>query len=211
MTVDQLSIYNGALLMLGERKLADLTEDVEARYVLDNIWDNNGIRRCLEKAFWHHALRTVKISHDPDITTPFGHKYAFTIPDDYIRLWSLCTDEFFTNPVALYQTEGQHFFSDYQDMFMRYVSDGDQYGLNFAMWPDTFTEYVEGYFAVKAIKRLTDAKVDADDLKEDVRKLLVRAKSNDAMKDPTGLTVPSGWSIARSRLDYGRRRQHPYR
>lgn len=211
MTVDRESIYNGALLMLGERKLADLTEEIEARFVLDDIWDNGGIDRCLEKAFWHHAMRSVKVANDPDFTTPFGHKYTFDIPLDLIRLWSLCTDEFFTNPVALYQTEGSFWFSDYTEMYVRYVSNGNDYGMNFSMWPESFTEYVEGYFATKAIKRLTDAKVDADDLKEDVRKLLTRAKSNDAMKEPTGLTVPSGWSIARSRLDYGRRRQHPYR
>ena len=208
---DQLSIYNGALRMIGERRLADLSEDVESRYVLDDIWDDNGIKRCLEKGFWLHAMRAVELDYDPDFTTPFGHKYTFEFPSDFVKLYSLCTDEFFTHSVALYQTEGNFIFCDYTKLYMRYVSDDASYGMDMSLWPETFTEYVEGYFALRAIKVLTDAQTDEQELKDDVKKLLTKAKSESALREPTGLVEPSGWAIARSRLDYGRRRQHPYR
>ena len=38
MALDQLAIYNGALQLIGSRRLASLDEDRETRYELDEIW-----------------------------------------------------------------------------------------------------------------------------------------------------------------------------
>ena len=208
---DRLSIYNGALLMTGSRRLASLTENVESRRVLDDIWDNNGLQRCLEKGLWNHAMRTVQADYSSSVTPPFGFRRAFDKPTDIVRLASLCEDEFFTQPLYRYQDEGEYWFADLDTIYIRYVSNDASYGLDMSMWPVSFTEYVEGYFALKSIKRLTDAKTDADDLKEDVRKLLVLAKANDAQKDPVGFAPPTGWQRARSYGSSGRYRNHPYR
>ncbi len=208
---DRLSIYNGALRLLGERRLDDLNEDVEARYLLDDVWDDNGVKHCLEQGFWKHAMRTVKLDYDPDYTTPFGHKYTFEFPSDFVKLYGLCTDEFFTNPVQLYQTEGNFIFADYTELYMRYVSNGNQYGMDFALWPESFTKYVQSYFAWAISKTLTDATVDEETIERKMEKFKVKAKSESAMKEPTGQTVPSGWNLARGRSNYGRRGQHPYR
>jgi len=211
MTTDRLSIYNGALLMLGSRRLASLSDDVESRYVLDQIWENNFLQRVLQHGFWKHAMRTVKISYDPDFTASFGYHYSFDIPDDLVRLYSLCTDEYFYCPVDQYQDDGSRWYSDYTDLYVRYVSNGDDYGLDFSKWPESFTEYVEGYLALKSVKRITDSQTDQEQLVKDVRDLKVKAKSEDALREPVGLTVPSGWAVARGGYESGRRRQHPYR
>lgn len=206
---DRLSIYNGALLMCGSRKIANLSVDEESRYVLDDIWDNNGVQRCLEKGFWNHAMRTRTISYSPSITTSFGYQYAFDKPEDLVKLNSLCQDEYFTAPLRRYQDEGNYWFCDLQDVYVRYVSNDAAYGLDYSKWPESFTEYVEGYFALKAIKRLTDASADKEDLEADVKKLLSHAKANDAMKEDGTYTVPTGWQSAR--LNNYSRRNHPYR
>jgi hypothetical protein len=209
---DQLDIYNGALLMLGSRKLASLSEEVESRRVLDQIWDNNGVKRTLQHGWWKHAMRTVQITYDPDFTASFGFTYSFDIPTDLVRLYSLCSDEFYTTPLNVYQDDGSRWYCDLQEIYVRYVSDGDDYGMDCSKWPESFREYVEGYFALKAVKRITDAKVDADDLKEEVRKLKVRAKSEDALREATGWTVPTGWQVARQRYgNNSRYKNHPYR
>ena len=49
MATSRLSIYNGALVYhLGETKLETLSDDVPARYALDQVWDGepSGIVRC---------------------------------------------------------------------------------------------------------------------------------------------------------------------
>lgn len=208
----QLALYNGALLMLGSRKLSSLTEEVESRRVLDQIWDNQGVKRTLQHGWWKHAMRTIQLTYDPDFTAAFGYTYSFDIPTDLVRLYSLCTDEFFTTPVQQYQDDGSRWYCDLQSLFIRYVSDDDDYGMDHTKWPESFREYVEGYLALKSIKRITDAKVDADDLKADVHMLKIKAKSEDALREPTGWTVPSGWSVARSQYGTNSRfRNHPYR
>lgn len=207
----RLQLYNGALLMIGSRRLASLSENVESRLVLDQVWDNNALKRVLQHGFWKHAMRTVKISYDPDYTPAFGFTRVFDFPEDFVKLYSICSDEFFTNPILMYQDDGSKWYTDLDEIYVRYVSDGDDYGLDVSKWPESFTEYLEGYIALKSVKRITDAKVDADDLKADVQRLKIRAKNEDALREPVQFTVPSGWSVARSRHSFGRSKQHPYR
>lgn len=205
---DKLSIYNGALLMTGSRRLASLTENVESRRVLDDIWDNGGVRRCLEKGFWNHAMRTVRADYSPSVEPPFGYQYAFDKPTDYVKTYSICTDEYFKNPLLNYHDELNYWFSDYETLYIRYVSSDEDYGMDMSQWPGSFTEYVEGYFALKAIKRLTDAAADKNDLKEDVRKLLIHAKASDALKDPIQFAPETSWQRSRHGV---MRRRPPYR
>ncbi len=44
MAVDQLSLYNRALLIMGQRFLSDLSEEREPRRLLDQVW-NDGAGR----------------------------------------------------------------------------------------------------------------------------------------------------------------------
>ena len=46
---DKLSLFNGALLICGERFLSSLTENREPRHLLDNVWSNGGVKACLEQ------------------------------------------------------------------------------------------------------------------------------------------------------------------
>ena len=80
----KLSIYNGALTIIGERKLASLTENREPRYKLDEIWDNDMIDRCLQMGQWKFAKRTVELTASPSVTPSFGFQYAFEQPADHV-------------------------------------------------------------------------------------------------------------------------------
>ena len=98
MAVSQLSLYNGALTILGERKLSSLTENRETQYKLTDIWDNDAVNRCLQMGQWNFAMRAVQLDASPSVTPSFGYQYAFDKPTDYIRLSGLCTDEYYKNP-----------------------------------------------------------------------------------------------------------------
>ena len=84
MATTKLLIYNDALMICGERKLASLTEDREPRHLLDHVWDNNGVDACLEQAQWHFAMKTVRLDYDPSVTPEFGYNRAFEKPSDWI-------------------------------------------------------------------------------------------------------------------------------
>ena len=57
----KLILYNDALLLAGERSLANLSEDTEPRRLLDQVWNNGGVNLCLEEAQWEFAMRTVRV------------------------------------------------------------------------------------------------------------------------------------------------------
>jgi len=79
----RLKLYNEALRICGETSLASLTEDREPRHLLDEVWDNGGVKACLEAGQWRFALRTIQLDYDADITPEFGLQRAFQKPTDW--------------------------------------------------------------------------------------------------------------------------------
>lgn len=200
----KLSIYNGTLLLCGSARLANITEDRPARYLLDELWDSDTINGCLESAFWNHAMRTVQIEYSQSVTPPFGPRRAFDKPTDLRKLYSLCSDEYFSAPLHQYQDEGNYWFAELDTIYVRYVSSDTSYGMDLSLWPVSFTRFVEASFAARAIKRLTDGKEDEDTVYAKLKKFRTDALSNDAMKDPVAFPPPTGWQKARQGRRAGR-------
>lgn len=196
-TPTRLSIYNGALSICGTASLASLSEDREARYLLDEAWDSDTIDGCLESGFWNHALRTVQIEYSTSIEPPFGYRRAFDKPSDLKKLQSMCMDEYFKSPILQFQDEGNYWFADIDTIYVRYVSNDSSYGLDLSMWPVSFTRFVEASFAERIIKRLTDGTEDEKVVMAKLKKYRTDALANDAMKDPASFPPPTGWQMAR--------------
>lgn len=198
MTTSRLSLYNEALRHIGERELASLSENREPRRVLDNVWDDDLIDTCLEQGFWNFATRAVRITYSPSVEPPFGYRYAFDIPADHIRTVGVCSDEYFNVPLLQYTTEGEYWFSDLQEIYVRYVSNDAAYGNDFSLWPKSFTRWVAVHVAALICERLTQNASKADTLTKKAAKLLVAAKSKDAMAEATQFMPPGTWTTARS-------------
>lgn len=196
-TPTRLSLYNGALSICGGTSLALLTEDREARYILDEAWDSDIIDGCLESGFWNHAMRTVQVEYNASVEPPFGYRRAFDKPSDLKKLASLCTDEYFRDPLYQYQDEGSYWFCDLDTIYVRYVSNDTSYGMDLSLWPVSFTRFVEASFAARIIKRLTDGAEDEKDVLAKLRKYRTEALASDAMKDPVSFPPPTGWQMAR--------------
>ena len=196
----QLDLYNGALLHCGERFLASLSEEREPRRLLDRVWASNGIRTCLEMGQWNFAMRTIQIDYDPSIEPSFGYSRAFQKPDDWVLTSSLCEDEFFRSPLTRYTDEAGFWYSDLSTIYVRFVSNGDTYGMNLAMWPDSFREFVEAHFASKIILKLSNSEEELNRIEKLRMKFLNTAKSRAAMAEPTSFMAQGSWSRARNRF-----------
>ncbi len=196
----KLTLFNGALLLCKERFLVSLTEEREPRRLLDYVWDNNGIKACLEEAQWHHAMRSVQIDYDPSIEPGFGYPKAFQKPDDWVVTSAVCTDEFFRNPLLNYFDEAGYWYSDLDSIYVRYVSDDEDYGADMNAWPESFKEFVEAHFASKIVGKLQGA--DSERIREVMgirEKRLATAKNKCAMVGPTQFPAPGRWVTARLR------------
>lgn len=196
----KLDIFNGALLICGERFLASLTEAQETRRLLDHVWDvEDGVRNCLERGQWHFAMRAIQIDYDSGIEPGFGYQRAFVKPDDWVLTSAVCTDEYFRNPQTRYVDEVGYWYSDVDTLYVRYVSDGNTYGRDVSHWPAQFREFVEAHFASKIIHKIKDSEEERTRIFKLRADALRNAKSNAIMAGPTQFMPPGAWVRARSR------------
>jgi len=155
LATDRLKIYNGALLKCKLRPIANLTVNEEARRDLDYVWNNGGVEYCLEQGQWLFARRTSKFTPDTAITNEFGYQHSFAKPTDFVNTAAISLDEYFNTPFNQFADEHDFWYADAEPIYVKYTSKDANYGLNFARWPQTFTEYVEAYFASKVVGKLT--------------------------------------------------------
>lgn len=197
MSASRLSIYNDALLLCGERALNTLTENREPRYLLDQVWNNNGVDACLEEGQWFFAMRTVQLDYDPNIQPPFGFARAFDKPTDWILTSAVCSDEFFREPLLRYSDEAAYWYSDLDTIYIKYVSNDIGFGGNLGEWPRSFTEFVAAHFAFKIVTKISN---DDDRLTRIIKirkQMLLEAKSKGLMAEPTKFPAQGTWSRAR--------------
>ncbi len=201
----KLSIYNGALSILGERKLASETENREPRYKLDDVWDNDFIDRVLHMGQWNFAKRTVELQASPSTTPSFGYQYAFDKPADFLRTIAVCHDEYMNIPITRYSDEASWIFTDSEQIYLAYVSNDDQWGSDLTLWPPNFTEMVEHYLAHKVGPRITGLDINDKQLLRDYKMWLMEAKATDAMESPAAFPPKGAWARSRQGFRGGKR------
>lgn len=201
MATDRLKIYNGALLICAEGRLATLTENREARYLLDDVWNDGGVRYCLEQAQWHFAMRSARFDYNPAVVPDWGFQRAFDKPTDWVGTSGVFQDEFTRTPLTAYADEVAYWFCDQDEIFVRYVSDHANFGSDFAKWPATFTEYVKAHFASKIIRKMPGGADKVEDIchpqKGVTARALAVAKNKSAMAGPATFPTRGTWSAAR--------------
>ncbi len=200
----QLSIYNDALLLVGERFLASLTEQREPRRLLDQVWASGGVKACLEEGQWFFAMRTVQIDYDPSIQPTYGYNRAFQKPADWVETCSVCSDEFFRVPLLQYVDEAGYWYSTLDTIYVRYVSVDSNYGMNLGAWPDSFREFVAAHFASRIILKLTNSSEGEMNMLKLRERLLKEAKGKCAMAQPTQFSAQGNWSKSRMRWNSNR-------
>lgn len=206
MGTTRLQLYNDALILCGERSLANLTEERKPRYLLDQVWDGDGISACLEAGQWQFAMRTQQIYHDPELAPPFGYQYGFNKPDDWVLTSGLCSDEYFTTALKKYRDEVTYWVADIDPIYVMFVSDDDTYGADLSRWPRSFCDYAAAYFASKVIHDLTGDNnkitrllgVPGDVKGGELARRLTVAKSRAAMTQSTQMPLRSSWVRSRS-------------
>jgi len=195
----RLAIYNQALRICDERRLASLNEDRKPRYLLDQVWTaENGVVSCLEEGQWNFAMRAVQIDYDPSVTTQFGLAYGFSKPDDWVRTSAFCSDERFEVPHRLWKEEAGYWYADITPIYVRYVSSDANYGQDLSKWPSTFAQYVATYFASQIIASLTADKERIAIIEKKLIKAKRDALNKDALNDPTGIPFRGSWARSRA-------------
>jgi|1_EtaG_2_1085319.scaffolds.fasta_scaffold42469_1 hypothetical protein len=210
-TTSKSTLYDGALFLLEQPSLASVTEDKEARHVLDHFYEDKDAKTdCLEMGNWNFATRTLKLDYNSDIDPDFGLKRAFTKPTDWIRTTEISSDEFFSHPMTdhQYKDEQGYWFADIDEIYVRFVSNGSSYGFDFSLWPKSFEAMVEHYLAWKISPRVNPKKLK--DIEKAFKAARKNALSKDALQEGVKFPPETGWQSSRrqsrpSRRDGGSR------
>lgn len=201
MAATRLGIYNQALRICGERRLATLTENRAPRRLLDQVWNESGVDKCLEEGQWNFAMRAVQIDSDPSVSPGFGLTFGFSKPDDWIRTSAFCSDERYEVPYRGYKDEVDYWYADISPIYVRYVSNHTGFGGDLSKWPGTFEHYVAAFFASEIVLKLTSDKERVKLVKLELKERKRDALNKDAMNDPTVTPAPTSW--VRSRFGRG--------
>jgi hypothetical protein len=207
-SITQLGLYNEALRLIGERRLASISENREPRRVLDDIWNDGAIDYCLEQGQWNFAMRAIEITESATVPA-FGYQYAFDKPNDFIRTAGMAEDERFARPLIETNEEVGFWFANITPIYIRFVSNAATYGGDLQRWPSTFSKFVAAYLASEACFTLTQSTEKQKYILGLMEYRLKKSRSLDAMSDPTMFMPQGGWSSSRignsRRLDRGNR------
>ena len=179
---DQLSLYNRALRHLKVRRLANLNEDVLARYELDAVYTEVK-QAMLEKAGWKFALRTSQLTADADDSPSFGLNYAFTLPDDLVRWAAICLDDQLNVEDGSFDIKNGLLFSNSQILYVKYVNNGATYGFDLSKFPDNYCEAFACEMAERTALLITKDDAIYQKVQQDNVRLLARAKNFDAIQE----------------------------
>lgn len=198
---DQLSLYNGALLQLGERDLSALTDENENRRSLDRAWDGGNIRlHWLEEGLWNFAVRTRKLEYESALSPPdFGYQYVFVKDSDWVRTAMICSDEYFQVPITKYEDENSYLVCDLESIYVSYISSDASFGLDYSKWTQKFIRFCELDLAERIMHRATGLDQGAKDrIMADRKQALREAKSMDAMDEPARFPPYGSWTRSRN-------------
>lgn len=196
---DRLKLYNDALTThLGERRLANLSEDREPRHNLDTVYDA-AVKFCLEEGNWDFAMRAVKIAKSTAVTPAFGYRFAFAKPLDWIRSFIISPNELLEPALVGKQVtdEAGYWYADVDPIYVKYVSLDTAYGLDLSRWPESFANYVGCYLATKIVKPTTSSQSFRDELGKVLKLLRSNALAKDAINAPVSFPPRGSWSRSR--------------
>ncbi len=152
MAVTQLSLYNDALLLLGERALSSVTEPIVSRRDLDTLYDNGAVDYCLEVVKPRYASLLVSITGiTPTATTGYLKQIALpssgflTIGVDGQGRPTVYADDKAEQIIERFIHEDSYLLCDYTTVYLRYIRDHSTAG--FTSMTKVFGRVVSAYMA----------------------------------------------------------------
>lgn len=192
--VDKLQVYKQALIHLQAASIVTLTDDVEARYVLDNAWTG-----VVEEAFsagdWNAFKLSVALDESSTGTAALGWAYVYDYPDDYSRTVAVSNVPDFRSGFREYADEDGFLHSNTNPLFLRYISKTKMTDVE--AWPTMFWRYVAVKLAFETVGKLTSSDSLEAKLDKKLDKALRQAKSVDARNENNKVIGTGSWLRAR--------------
>lgn len=170
MPASNVTICNAALAMLGEQTIASLDEPTNRARLCKDLYEP-ARQMLLRMHPWNCATKRVLLA--PLVDKPaFGYGAQFQLPDDFIRVQSVNTQD--------YVVEGQKLLASESEIQLIYTYNND----NEASWDSMLIEAMSLLMAAKLTKALTGSTTDADMREAALSQFLKRARAVDSQEQP---------------------------
>ncbi|TFH42329.1 MAG: hypothetical protein E4H01_13650 [Lysobacterales bacterium] len=151
MAVTKLSLYNDALQLRGERRLASDTEDREPRYDLDALYDNGAVDYCLEVVKPRYATELF-LGTGAAPAGSSGYDFEVPLPADFIAVFqdiegkpAVYQDAREESPITRFIRNSSNLLTDFELPYIRYIKEHTDAQL--ADMPFSFGRVVSAYLA----------------------------------------------------------------
>lgn len=195
MALDKLGIYNDALLLIGQRSLATISEAREPRYLLDSAFDLGAVDYCLEIVKPVFSKLTTKLTSSV-VSSNHDLDNVFTLPSDWVSTIEVYSDSRLDQPIERYINEDRTIACEYSTIYVRYVSNTN--GTVYSKWSPAFARVVTAYLAREIALRLSPDDLNALDAAFTDK---VEAAINvEGSKEPQSRSKPSTTTLSASWL-----------
>ena len=177
-----LGTYNGALRILKESRLASTSDDVTARYLLDDAIDGV-IAHALELGQWNFASRSATIAGS--VSANRGYAYRVAKPADLVRPITISASSSYYPPLEDYDEDATYWYTNATSLYVTYVSDNASYGGDKTKWPETFSRVIEASLALEIAPSLSKS----DELTKRAEGIFDDALRQSRAKDAINRTV----------------------
>jgi hypothetical protein len=147
----KLSLYNGSLQLLGERRLLTDTDDVSTRYDLDALYDVDAVDYCLELVKPRYATLLAQLTGGAPAGDS-GFDFECPLPADFVAMFNLIDgkpaiyqDAREESPITRTVRESTSLLTDFEFPYIRYlISHTDP---QLPDMPPSFAKVVSAYMA----------------------------------------------------------------
>lgn len=187
----KLGIWNDALRMLGEHRLTSVSEDTEARYVIEDAWDD-AKAYIFTEGLWNFATKTEEITADLGQTPIPGFSFVFDKPISWVRTITVSGTSLFDTE-AIYRDENNRIYANTDLLYIRYISNERAVDDQVENWPPAFAKLMAAHLASVCAGRITGSKADTDGIRLLYKEYLASAKNKDALDQSQIILAPGNW------------------
>ncbi len=151
--VTKINVWREAGRLLGDYRIAELTDDSVQRYAFDDAW-GRAIEYTLRSAYWKFAMRTRELDRATTVDPLPGYNYVYELHGDWLRshaIYAVAPASTVECPVDCKHTLNQ-IHTNVSAPWIRYVS--NNYA-DPATWPEHFAHAVAGRLAYETAERIT--------------------------------------------------------
>jgi hypothetical protein len=190
----KLEIFNEALRLVGDLRLTSTTEDVEARYALDDAWARS-VLFAASQANWPHAYASAAVALSNDTSSP-GYTKSYTINSaNWLRTVAVSLDQHFAVGAHYHQALGKLFLNtSASTAYVRYIDRTYLADGSISTWSEMFCSVVSHRLAFEVCERLTQDPQKAQSIYGLFAEVLSLAKSQLALETSAMMISPSQWA-----------------